>query len=51
MPAYLIKYGPEILDHADTLADARRKRLVMIYNDLPGTIYIVRTRDGRRFDS
>ncbi len=51
IPAYVIKQGDEIIDHADTLADARHLRDVCAYGGI-GTLSsfsIERTKDGRRF--
>lgn len=51
-PAYIVKLDSEIMDHADTLADARRRRDVCIYGGIGtmSSLSIERTKDGRRFN-
>lgn len=49
--AYLVIERDEVMDHAGDLPDARRKAEVCLYGGIgtPSTIYVLRTRDGRRF--
>jgi len=42
MGKYLLKYGPEVLDWSDTLADARQKRKDRIAAGEPSSLYIYR---------
>lgn len=46
---YLVKYGPEVIDAAETLADARQKRNELIAAGGPSRLYVYRPGTGKRW--
>jgi hypothetical protein len=46
---YEIKYGPEIIDVSETLADAKDKRRYLLGKGYPSSLYIYRPTDQKRW--